>query len=75
MYNCSGSLWAGKKVGILATQGYEGAYATDPFETGVKRLCKHSDLQYIGIILSGIQITRLRFRQKRRWKVRESSQG
>lgn len=44
-----GSLWAGKKVGIIATHGYEGAYATDPFETGVKRLCKHSNLQYIGM--------------------------
>lgn len=47
--NCDGSLWAGKKVGIIATHGYEGAYATDPFETGVKRLCKHSALQYIGM--------------------------
>ena len=43
------SLWEGKQVGIIATHGYEGAYATDPFETGVKRLCKHSNLQYIGM--------------------------
>ena len=47
--NCSGSLWEGKKVGIIATHGYEGAYATEPFETGIKRLCKHSKLQYIGM--------------------------
>ncbi len=47
--NCEGSLWVGKKVGIIATHGYKGAYATDPFETGVKRLCKHSDLRYIGM--------------------------
>ena len=47
--DCSGSLWAGKKVGIIATHGYEGAYATDPFETGIQRLCKHSKLQYIGM--------------------------
>lgn len=47
--SAEGSLWAGKKVGIIATHGYEGAYATEPFETGVKRLCKHSDLQYIGM--------------------------
>lgn len=45
----NGSLWAGKKVGIIATHGYEGEYATDPFEMGVERLCKHSDLQYIGM--------------------------
>jgi len=44
-----GTLWAGKKVGIVATHGYEGAYATDPFEMGVERLCKHSGLQYIGM--------------------------
>ena len=45
----SGSLWAGKKVAILATHGYEGAYATDPFEMGVERLCKHSGLEYVGM--------------------------
>ena len=46
---CSGSLWEGKKVGIIATHGYEAAYATDPFEIGIKRLCEHSKLQYIGM--------------------------
>ena len=45
----TGSLWAGKRVAILATHGYEGAYATDPFEMGVERLCKHSGLVYEGI--------------------------
>ena len=44
-----GSLWAGKGVAILATHGYDGAYATDPFEMGVKRLCKHSKLEYWGM--------------------------
>ena len=44
-----GSLWADKKVAILATHGYEGAYATDPFELGVQRLCIHSGLEYIGL--------------------------
>ncbi|MBQ7346038.1 MAG: flavodoxin family protein [Oscillospiraceae bacterium] len=47
--SAQGSLWAGKKVAILATHGYEGAYATDPFELGVERLCKHSDLTYVGL--------------------------
>ena len=42
-------LRAGKKVAILATHGYEGAYATDPFEMGVQRLCKHSNLEYLGL--------------------------
>lgn len=43
-----GSLWAGRKVGILATHGYEKEYALSPFETGIRRLCEHSDLRYIG---------------------------
>lgn len=47
--SAEGSLWAGKKVAILATHGYEGAYATDPFEMGVQRLCKHSNLTYVGL--------------------------
>jgi hypothetical protein len=36
-------------VAILATHGYDGAYATDPFEMGVQRLCKHSALTYLGL--------------------------
>ncbi len=47
--SAEGSLWAGKKVAILATHGYDGAYATDPFEMGIQRLCKHSDLTYLGL--------------------------
>lgn len=46
--SAEGSLWAGKKVGILATHGYDREYALSPFETGIKRLCEHSDLTYIG---------------------------
>lgn len=44
-----GSLWAGRKVAIIATHGYDGAYATDPFEMGIQRLCKHSGLTYVGM--------------------------
>lgn len=44
-----GSLWAGKSVAILATHGYDRAYATEPFETGVRRLCVHSGLSYLGL--------------------------
>ena len=47
--SAEGSLWAGKKVAIIATHGYDGAYATDPFEMGIQRLCKHSDLEYLGL--------------------------
>lgn len=48
--SATGSLWAGKSVGVIATHGYEGAYATEPFETGVIRLCAHSNLKYVGMI-------------------------
>ena len=47
--SASGSLWAGKKVAIIATHGYDGAYATDPFEMGIQRLCRHSELEYLGL--------------------------
>lgn len=47
--SASGSLWAGRRVAIIATHGYDGAYATDPFEMGVERLCKHSGLTYLGL--------------------------
>lgn len=47
--SAEGSLWAGKRVAIIATHGYDGAYATDPFALGVERLCKHSGLTYEGL--------------------------
>lgn len=47
--NAEGCLWEGKKVGIIATHGYDGDYATETFETGVKRLCVHSNLKYVGM--------------------------
>lgn len=36
-------------VAILATHGYDRAYAVDPFELGIRRLCEHSRLQYLGL--------------------------
>lgn len=44
-----GSLWAGKKVAILATHGYDREYATSPFVMGIQRLCVHSKLEYVGM--------------------------
>ncbi len=44
-----GSLWAGKSIAILATHGYERDYACTPFETGIKCLCEHSHLKYLGL--------------------------
>lgn len=47
--SASGCLWEGKKVAIIATHGYDKEYATEPFETGIKRLCIHSKLNYVGM--------------------------
>lgn len=47
--NAKGSLWEGKKVAIIATHGYEAEYGAGPFETGIKRLCEHSKLKYMGM--------------------------
>lgn len=47
--SAEGSLWAGKSVAIIATHGYDRAYAADPFETGIQRLCEHSGLVYAGM--------------------------
>ena len=44
-----GSLWEGKKVAIVATHGYDAEYGASPFETGIKRLCEHSKLNYMGM--------------------------
>jgi len=44
-----GSLWAGKKVAIVATHGYGADFAAEPFEMGIQRLCEHSKLEYVGM--------------------------
>lgn len=47
--SAEGSLWKGKKVAIIATHGYGAEYGAGPFETGIKRLCEHSSLKYMGM--------------------------
>lgn len=49
--SAQGSLWKGKYIAILATHGYDREYGAGPFETGVKRLCEHSSLNYLGNVL------------------------
>jgi len=44
-----GSLWKNKKIAIVATHGYDAKYGAEPFETGIKRLCEHSSLKYMGM--------------------------
>lgn len=48
-WKAKGSLWKGKKIAIIATHGYESNYGAEPFEIGIKRLCEHSDLNYVGM--------------------------
>ena len=43
------AIWAGKKVVIITTCGYEIEKGTNLFESGIKRYCKHSQLKYIGM--------------------------
>ena len=47
--SAKGSLWEGKKCAIIATHGYDAQYGAEPFETGIKRLCEHSNLNYVGM--------------------------
>lgn len=43
------SLWADKKVAIIATCGYRPEKGVDLFEEAIKRYCKHSQLKYVGM--------------------------
>jgi multimeric flavodoxin WrbA len=47
--SASGSLWAGKKVALVTTHGYEAEYGAGPLEMGIRRLCEHSKLKYLGM--------------------------
>lgn len=47
--NGTGSLWKSKMCGIIVTHGYDAQYGAEPFETGIKHLCEHSNLNYIGM--------------------------
>lgn len=44
------AIWAGKYLALVATCGYRIETATDVFETGIKRYCKHSKLKYLGML-------------------------
>jgi len=44
------SLWAGKKMAIVTTCGYKPEKGADLFEEGIRRYCRHSQLQYMGML-------------------------
>ena len=45
------SIWAGKRVAIITTCGYEAHKGADLFEGGIRRYCKHSRLNYAGMLV------------------------
>ncbi|MEG0156717.1 MAG: flavodoxin family protein, partial [Anaerovoracaceae bacterium] len=44
------ALWAGKKLGIITTCGYPVETGADLWEEGMKRYCRHSQLEYLGML-------------------------
>ena len=47
--SAKGNLVEGKRIAILATHGYDAAYAADPFVIGVQRMCEHYHMRYDGM--------------------------
>lgn len=47
--SAEGQLIPKLSVALVTTHGYQAAYANDPFETGVQRLCKHCHWDYLGL--------------------------
>ncbi|MEA4870546.1 MAG: NAD(P)H-dependent oxidoreductase [Christensenella sp.] len=47
--SAKGNLVEGKRIAILATHGYDAAYAADPFVIGIQRMCEHYHLRYDGM--------------------------
>ena len=44
------SLWQGKKVALITTSGYPADKGPDLLEEGIRRYCKHSQLQYTAML-------------------------
>ncbi|NLI53110.1 MAG: flavodoxin family protein [Clostridiales bacterium] len=47
--SAEGNLLEGKRIAILATHGYDAAYAADPFVIGIQRMCEHYHMRYEGM--------------------------
>ncbi len=43
-------LWEGKKCAVIATCGYPVEKGASEFEQGMKRFCKHSKLDFVGML-------------------------
>ena len=44
------SLWSGKRVALLTTCGYPPEKGADLLEEGIRRYCRHAQLQYCGML-------------------------
>lgn len=44
------SLWRGKRLALIATSGYPSEKGPDLLEEGLRRYCKHSQLEYEGML-------------------------
>ena len=44
------SLWEGKRIALITTSGYPADKGPDLLEEGIRRYCKHSKLQYEGML-------------------------
>ena len=44
------SIWKGRKVAIITTCGYRPEKGADLWEEGMKRYCRHSGLEYVGML-------------------------
>lgn len=44
------ALWAGKKAALVTTCGYPVEKGADLWEQGIRRYCRHSQLQYLGML-------------------------
>ena len=47
--SAEGNFAEGKRIAILATHGYDAAYAADPFVIGIQRMCEHYHMRYDGM--------------------------
>ena len=47
--SAEGNFVEGKRICILATHGYDAAYAADPFVIGIQRMCEHYRMKYDGM--------------------------
>lgn len=45
------SLWEGKKMALITTCGYPPDRGADLMEEGIKRYCRHSKLEYVGMLV------------------------